>query len=174
MDAEKVDGIESSAACRLERGSSDSDFRVSISEERGDVRPYLACSGQLEHYLQDIKNNPASASPLRKAMSKLNVPCTDGLTRRLNETVLPSDSLKSAGKHLPFIDVSEPNEPSWLNFAAFGVIIIPTVDLYLRRLKALAALPINDDITKDLIEGIYIQLYSRLKTESEDKVDMIV
>jgi len=147
------------------------EFRFLRKEATSDL--ILLVRDNWEHYSQDIQDTHLSTSPLRQAMSKLNVPCTDGSIRRLYETVLPSDSLKSAGNRLPFIDVSNPNEPSWLNFSAFGVITTPTMDLYLRELIALAALPVNEDVTKALVEGIYIQICFRTEMDSVDEADKI-
>ena len=89
-----------------------------------------------------------------------SVKCIDGLTRRLDETVLPLEALKLAGPDLIFINIPEPENSRWLNLSTFGVLTSLSTEFYLRELKALAALPVANIPSKRAIELIYTKLAS--------------
>ena len=90
------------------------------------------------------------------------VDCTDGLTRRLKETVLPREKLKLEGPDLPFIAIPEPNDARWLKFSLFGVLANLSDTFYLRQLKALTSQPDSSTTSKLSVQAAYIGLESSI------------
>ncbi|PMD48990.1 hypothetical protein L207DRAFT_505973 [Hyaloscypha variabilis F] len=89
------------------------------------------------------------------AISEVLVDCTDGLPRRLEETILPLEILKLGGPNLPFIAIPEPNDPRWRRFSLFGVLVEQSVVFYLRQLKTLASLPDSSTTSKLSVQNTY-------------------
>jgi hypothetical protein len=98
------------------------------------------------------------------AVSKMLVDCTDGLTRRLDETVLPREKLKLEGPDLPFIAIPEPNDARWLKFSLFGVLANLSDTFYLRQLKALTSRPYSSTTSKLSVQKAYTGLESSIGT----------
>jgi hypothetical protein len=96
------------------------------------------------------------------AVSEILVDCTDGLTRRLKETVLPREKLKLEGPDLPFIAIPEPNDARWLKFSLFGVLANLSDTFYLRQLKALTSRPYSSTTSKLSVQAAYIGLESSI------------
>ncbi|KAL5344927.1 hypothetical protein ACLOAV_009880 [Pseudogymnoascus australis] len=102
----------------------------------------------------------SNGSRIKRSISQVGVKCIDGLTRRLDETVLPLEALKLEGPDLIFMDIPEPENSRWLNLSTFGVLTSLSTEFYLRELKALAALPVANIPSKRTIERIYTKLAS--------------
>lgn len=112
----------------------------------------------------------SNRSKLKRSISQMGVKCIDGVTRRLDETVLPLDTLKLAGPHLIFINIPDPEDSLWLHLSTFGVLTSPSTEFYLRELKALAsakALPEKNSPSKQAVQQIYIKLASDRESQSE-------
>ena len=97
-------------------------------------------------------------SRLKTAISEMSVPCMNGISHRLDVTVLPRDPLKLSGPHLIFINVPDPNDTRWLKFSALGVLTNRSTEFYLRELRALLAQPEADNTSKSTVEKIYQEL----------------
>jgi hypothetical protein len=115
-----------------------------------------------DKYASQLDSHRSKTSKLKTAVSEMNVDCTDGLSRRLDKTVLPLGALKVAGPNLPFIDIPEPNDRRWLKFSTFGVLTDLSTGFYLRQLKALAALPVTDSTSKLAVRAVYTGLESSI------------
>ncbi|KAF8854837.1 hypothetical protein BDZ45DRAFT_693078 [Acephala macrosclerotiorum] len=113
-----------------------------------------------DHYAGHLHSHNRSTSRLKKAISEMRVHCINGLSWRLNQTVLPRETLKLAGSDLVFINIPEPNDIRWLKFSTFGVLTTLSTEFYLRELKALAAHPVTDSTSKLAVEAIYAELGS--------------
>jgi hypothetical protein len=96
------------------------------------------------------------------AISEMLVDCTDGLTRRLDETVLPREKLKLEGPDLPFIAIPEPNDSHWLKFSLFGVLANLSDSFYFRQLKALTSRPYSSTTSKLSVQAAYTGLESSI------------
>lgn len=86
--------------------------------------------------------------------------CTDGLTRRLDETALPREELKLEGPDLPFIAITEPNDARWLKFSLFGAFANLFETFYLCQLKALTSQPDSSSTSKLSVQVTYTGLES--------------
>lgn len=106
---------------------------------------------------------------LLDAIGKMNVTCLDGLTRSLDETILPLEKLKPRGPDLPYLAIPEPEDHRWLKFSHFGVLIDISAVFCLRQLKAMATRPDINKISKTSVELAYY----RLELEIQRKEDVI-
>lgn len=113
-----------------------------------------------DHYAHHFNSHNRSTKRLKDSISKMNVNCINGLSCRLDQTVLPLEALKLAGPDLVFVDIPEPKDIRWLKFSTFGVLTDLSTKFYLRALKALAACPVTDSISKLAVEAIYTALGS--------------
>jgi len=113
-----------------------------------------------DHYASHFNSHNRNSSRLKKAISEMRVQCIDGLSRRLDQTVLPLEALKLAGQNLVFIDIPEPNDTRWLKLSTFDVLTNLSTEFYFRKLKALAAHPVTNSTSKLAVEAIYTELGS--------------
>ncbi|PVH86308.1 hypothetical protein DL98DRAFT_650337 [Cadophora sp. DSE1049] len=111
-----------------------------------------------DHYARDFVSGGFGTSRLKRAISEMRVPCTNGLSLRLDQTVIPRRSLKLAGPNLTFVDVPEPSDSRWLKVSTFGVLIMMSAEFYIRELKALSVLPVTDRNSTIAVEAIYTEL----------------
>ena len=109
-------------------------------------------ASQLEH----------SDSVLKNALKEMNVVCTDEQLRPLSETILPREPLRAAAPNLPFIDIPDPDNTGWNKLAVFGVLTWKSSTLYLRELKALALLPVDNTTTRPAADAVYAGIQSSL------------
>src|ERR1019366_9676877 len=110
-----------------------------------------------DHYASHLHSHNHNTSRLKKAISEMTVHCINGLSWRLDQTVLPRESLKLAGPDLVFVNIPEPNDIRWLRFSNFGVLTNLSTEFYLRELKALAAHPVTDSTSTSAVEVIYAE-----------------
>ncbi|KAG4432653.1 hypothetical protein IFR05_011856 [Cadophora sp. M221] len=111
-----------------------------------------------DHYSRDLDFGRFGTSKLKKAISQMTVPCTNGLSLRLEQTVIPRRSLKFAGPNLTFVDIPDPSHARWLKFSAFGVVTMLSTEFYILELKAISALPVTDRAPTTAVEAIYAEL----------------
>ena len=100
-----------------------------------------------------------------KELSEMKVKCTDGSYHPLGQTVLPLAHLKTVASYLPFIEISFPDNPRWLEFAALGLLTEESLELYLRQLKAMTAIG-SSQVKKPAVREIYRQLAARSTSSS--------
>jgi len=74
---------------------------------------------------------------LCKYLSTAGVKCQDGAQHALNECLLPRTILKRDASYLPYVDIEDPDDSTWLEFDIFGVITRPDWKFYIRRLEML-------------------------------------
>lgn len=113
-----------------------------------------------DHYASNLSSRNRNTSRLKEAISEIMVPCINGPSRRLDQTVLPLEVLKLAGPDLAFVNIPDPNDIRWLKFSTFGVLTGLSAEFYLRELKALAAHPVTDGTSESAVEAIYVKLGS--------------
>jgi hypothetical protein len=100
----------------------------------------------------------SSQSTALKELSFMKVKCTDGKFYTLRETVLPLQRLKQAGSYLPFLDIPNPEDRNWANFQRLGVIAQESLEFYFRQLKAISSGSFSNQVTKSIVQELYIQI----------------
>lgn len=95
-----------------------------------------------------------------KGVRELQIPCMDGITRSLCFLALPTDKLVRECPHLDFAAVPNPTIENWRFLSHFGVLTDCNVVAYLRELRAISNLPV-DEVDKEKVRNIYRALGSK-------------
>lgn len=111
----------------------------------------------------------SSTTKLIAAVSKLQVRCLDGESRRLSSLAVPTLDLKCHCPHLDFADLPEPTSQNWKFLSQFGVITELDTTAMLRELQALRQIPV-EDIDASAIRNLYEGLNSDTARRSGDQI----
>ena len=126
--------------------------------------PVLSHAGAVTpefYYLRDtdiydlflaLKETVDPSIQVQDAAKILEVRCLDGIARPLRDVALPTDALLKACPHLPFIEM--PQSEDWTFLQRFGVIVRPGTTAFLRELSAISQLP-ADSVQKDAAHELY-------------------
>jgi hypothetical protein len=113
------------------------------------------------HYSSQLSTQVSKGLSRKTGMeelSEIKVKCTDGKFHTLNQTVLPLQILKRVGSDLPFLDIPDPGDKRWLQFAELDVITQLNVKLYLRHLRAISSARFSysrSQVTKSSMQELY-------------------
>lgn len=110
----------------------------------------------------------SSTTKLIGAVSKLQVRCLDGESRRLSSLAVPTLDLKCHCPHLDFADLPEPTSQNWKFLSRSGVITKLDTTAMLRELQALRQIPVQD-VDASAVRNLYEGLNSDTR-RSEDQI----